>query len=185
MRFAPAIGLLALTLSLAPVTAFAQNLTVSGSPLPDQPYTLIYPDVMVTSGEVGGPVTINHPGLPLQCVLSIVAIEDTGWTADSALAELDPAAVSAGWSEAFPGFTVGPSKITSYQSNPALQYEGNSPGTEGGPITLVHTETVDDGNGYTLDCFYATEMASEVRPVVDTIIANFSTQQDAQPVVTP
>ena len=31
------------------------------------------------------------------------------------------------------------------------------------------------GNGYTLDCFYATEMAAEARPIVDSIIANFST----------
>ncbi|KRA45617.1 hypothetical protein [Devosia sp. Root635] len=186
MRFAPAIGgLLALSLSLAPVAAFAQTAGISGSPLPDQPYTLIYPDVMVTSGEPGGPLTINHPGLPLQCVLTVVPVEDTGWTAEGALGALDPATVAAGWSETFPGFTLGASLITNYQSNPALQYEGTSTGAEQGPITLVHTETVAAGNGYTLDCFYATEMAAEARPVVDAIIANFSTRQDAQPVVTP
>ena len=183
MKFAPAV--LALSLSLAPVAAFAQSLAISGSPLPDQPYTLIYPDVMVTSGEVGGPVTINHPTLPLQCVLTVVPVEDTGWTAEGALAALDPVAVAAGWDQTFPGFTLGASLVTNYQSNPALQYEGTSTGGEQGPITLVHTETVDGGNGYTLDCFYATEMAAEARPVVDTIIANFSTRQDAQPVVTP
>ena len=186
MRFIPAIGgLFALSVSLLPVAVFAQNLAITGSPLPDQPYTLIYPDVMVTSGEIGGPQTINHPGLPLQCVLTIVPVEDTSWTAEGALAALDPATVAAGWNETFPGFTLGTSQISNYQSNPALQYEGTSPGTEGGPITLVHTETVDTGNGYTLDCFYATEVAAEARPVVDSIIANFSTKQDAQPVVTP
>ena len=184
MRFAPAI--LTLSLSLVPVAAFAQNLTISGSPLPDQPYTLIYPDVMQSSGELGGPVTINHPTLPLQCVLTVVAVEDTGWTAEGALAALDPATVAAGWNETGPGFTLGASLVTNYQSNPALQYEGTSPGAEqGGPITLVHTETVDTGNGYTLDCFYATEMAAEARPVVDAIIANFSTKQDAQPITSP
>ncbi|KQX34061.1 hypothetical protein ASD04_17620 [Devosia sp. Root436] len=183
MRFLPAV--LALSLSFLPVAAYAQTAGISGSPLPDQPYTLIYPDVMVTSGEPGGPLTINHPGLPLQCVLTVVPVEDTGWTAEGALAELDAAAVAAGWSETFPGFTLGASLVTRYQSNPALQYEGTSTGSEQGPITLVHTETVDAGNGYTLDCFYATEMAAEARPVVDAIIANFSTRQDAQPVVTP
>ena len=187
MRLAPAIGgLLALSLSLLPITAFAQALAVDGSPLPDQPYTLIYPDVMATSGEAGGPLTINHPTLPLQCVLTVVPVEDTGWTAEGALAALDPATVAAGWNDTFPGFTLGASQITRYQSNPALQYEGTSTGAEdGGPITLVHTETVEAGHGYTLDCFYATEVAAEARPVVDTIIANFSTQQDAQPIVTP
>lgn len=187
MRHAPAIGgLLALSFCLLPVAAPAQALTIDGSPLPDQPYTLIYPDVMATSGEIGGPVTINHPGLPLQCVLTVVPVEDTGWTAEGALAALDPSAVAAGWNETFPGFTLGASLVTRYQSNPALQYEGTSAGSdEGGAITLVHTETVEAGNGYTLDCFYATELAAEARPIVDAIIANFSTRQDAQPVVTP
>lgn len=187
MRQIPAIGgLLALPFCLLPVAALAQGLTVDGSPLPDQPYTLIYPDVMVTSGELGGPVTINHPGLPLQCVLTVVPVEDTTWTAEGALAALDPVTVAAGWSQTFPGFTLGTSLVTRYQNNPALQYEGTSTGSdEAGPITLVHTETVDAGNGYTLDCFYASEMAAEARPIVDAIIANFSTEQDAQPVVTP
>ena len=186
MRFSPASGgILALSLCLLPVAAHAQNAGISGSPLPDQPYTLIYPDVMVTSGTPGGPLTINHPGLPLHCVLTVVPVEDTGWTAEGALAALDPATVASGWNQTFPGFTLGASLVTNYQSNPALQYEGTSTGGEQGPITLVHTETVDGDNGYTLDCFYATEMAAEARPVVDAIIANFSTEQDAQPIVTP
>lgn len=183
MRFVPAI--LAFSLSLMPVAAYAQNLAVTGSPLPDQPYTFIYPDVMAISGELGGPQTINHPALPLQCVLTVVPVEDTGWTADGALAALDPAAVASGWNDTFPGFALGTSRVTAYQSNPALQYEGSGTGGEQGAITLVHTETVDAGNGYTLDCFYATDVAAEARPIVDSIVANFSTRQDAQPVVTP
>lgn len=183
MRFVPAV--LALSLCLVPVAAFAQTAGISGSPLPDQPYTLIYPNVMVTSGELGGPVTINHPGLPLQCLLTVVPVEDTSWTAEGALAALDPATVAAGWNETFPGFVLGASLVTSYQSGPALQYEGTSTGGAQGPIVLVHSETVDAGNGYTLDCFYATEKAAEARPIVDSIIANFSTKLDAQPVVTP
>lgn len=183
MRLVPAI--LAFSLCLLPVAASAQTLTISGSPLPDQPYTFIYPDVMVASGELGGPVTINHPTLPLQCLLTVVPVEDTSWTADGALAALDPVAVAAGWQETLPGFEVLESVVTAYQSGPALQYQGTSQGETGTTVTLVHTETVDGGNGYTLDCFYATEMGAEARPVVDAIIANFSTKQDAQPVVTP
>ncbi|SFC59486.1 hypothetical protein [Devosia psychrophila] len=184
MKLAPAIGgFFALALSFVPVTAFAQNAGISGSPLPDQPYTLIYPEVMVTGGEAGGPLTINHPAMPLQCVLAVVAVEDTTWTADGALASLDYPVVSEGWNDTLPGFTLGASKVTNYQSNPALQYEGASTGTaENGPVTLVHTETVDTGNGYTLDCFYPTEVAAQARPIVDSIVANFSTRQDAQPV---
>jgi hypothetical protein len=186
MRFAPATSsLMVLLLSLMPATAWAQNLTAEGSPLPDQPYTLIFPDVMTTSGEPGGPLTINHPTLPLQCILTVVPVDDTSWTPESALAALDPVTVAAGWNETFPGFTLGASRITNYQSNPALQYEGSTPASEPGAITLVHTETVDGGNGYTLDCFYGTELAGDVRPLVDAIVANFSTRQDAQPVVTP
>jgi len=184
MKLAPAIGgFFALALSFVPVTAFAQNAGISGSPLPDQPYTLIYPEVMVTGGEAGGPLTINHPAMPLQCVLAVVAVEDTTWTADGALASLDYPVVSEGWNDTLPGFTLGASRVTNYQSNPALQYEGASTGTaENGPVTLVHTETVDTGNGYTLDCFYPTEVAAQARPIVDSIVANFSTRQDAQPV---
>ena len=57
MRLVPAV--LALSLSLVPASVFAQDTGISGSPLPDQPYTLIYPGVMVTSGEPGGPLTID------------------------------------------------------------------------------------------------------------------------------
>lgn len=184
MKFAPAFGgFLLLSLSLVPVTAFAQEVGISGSPLPDQPYTLIYPQVMVTGGEVGGPLTINHPEMPLQCVLAVIPVEDTTWTAEDALSTLDPAAVAAGWTDTLPGFTLGTSLVTNYQSNAALQYEGASAASgDSGPVTLVHTETVDGGNGYTLDCFYPTEVAAEARPIVDSIIANFSTRQDAKPI---
>ena len=110
-------------------------------------------------------------------------VDDDGWTADGALATLDAGAVASGWNDTLPGFTLGTSLVTNYQSNPALQCEGASAGAgDAGPVTLVHTETVDAGNGYTLDCFYPSEAAATARPIVDSIIANFSTQQDAQPV---
>jgi len=184
MKLGSAAGsLLAIGIGLLPAAAMAQSLVLSGSPLPDQPYTLIYPDIMVESGEPGGPVTINHPGAPLQCMLSVVPVDDTGWTAEAALANLDEAAVVRSWSATFPGFVLGNRTITAYQSGPALFYEGASTGAEGSAaISLVHTETVSGENGYTLDCYYATEFAEQARPLVDFIIANFSTEQDAQPI---
>lgn len=184
MKFGSAAAyFVAIGVGLLPMAAMAQSLTISGSPLPDQPYTLIYPDVMVESGEPGGPVTINHPGAPLQCVLTVVPVDDTGWSAEAALADLDEAAVARGWDATFPGFVLGARAITAYQSGPALIYEGANSGTpDSAPISLVHTETVSGENGYTLDCFYATEFAEQSRPLVDFIIANFSTHQDAQPV---
>jgi len=188
MKFASAIGgLLALSISLLPVAAFAQDsgaVGSTGSPLPDQPYTLIYPQAMVTGGDqLGGPVTINHSEMPLQCILAVIPVEDTEWTADGALSSLDAASVAEGWSDTLPGFTLGTSLVTNYQSGPALQYEGTSAGSDTAPATtLVHTETVATGNGYTLDCLYPTEVATNARPIVDAIIANFSTQQDADPI---
>lgn len=183
MRFKPApSSLAALFVVLSPVAAFAQGLSITGSPLPDQPYTLIYPDVMTATGDPGGPVTINHPGAPLQCVLTVVPVEDTGWTAQAALAALDEATVTAGWSETLPGFVLGSRTVTDYQNKQALLYDGTSTDSpQGVPLTVVHTETVDAGNGYTLDCIFATDVAAEARPLVDSIIANFSTQQDAAP----
>ncbi|WEK05599.1 MAG: hypothetical protein P0Y65_04910 [Candidatus Devosia phytovorans] len=184
MKFAPAFSLLALLTSLLPVAAFAQDVGSSGSPLPDQPYTLIYPPNMVTGGDqIGGPVTVNHPEMPLQCILAVIPVEDTAWTAEGALASLDAASVAEGWSDTLPGFALGASLVTNYQSGPALQYEGTNAASDTAPATtLVHTETVAEGNGYTLDCLYPTEVAANARPIVDAIIANFSTSQDAQPV---
>jgi hypothetical protein len=184
MYFRPLLaGVATLSLCLAPAAAFAQNVAATGSPLPDQPYTLIHPEAMTVSGEVGGAVTINHPDAPLQCVLTVVPVEDTGWTAENALAALDDAAVSQSWSETFPGFVLTNKTTTAYQSDSALLYEGTSTDSpQGVPLTIVHTETVNTAHGYTLDCFYATEVAEQARPLVDFIIANFSTQQDAEPV---
>lgn len=179
----PLGAVLAAAFLLVPAAALAQEAGITGSPLPDQPYTLIYPPAMtVAGGEIGGPVTINHPEVPLQCTLAVVAVEESTWTAETALASLDTAAVVTGWSQTLPEFALGATGVTNIQSGPALQYEGTSPGSdESGPVTLVHTETVANGNGYTLDCFYPTEAAATSRPLVNYIISNFSTAQDAEP----
>lgn len=161
--------------------AFAQSVNVTRSVLTDQPYTLIYPDVMVATGGADEPLTINHPDAPLQCSLTIVPVEDTGWTPENALSSLDDAAVSANWTTTFPGFTLGTKGVTAYQSGPALIYDGQSTDSPMGvPVTIVHTETVATSRGYVLDCLFATEVAERARPIVDFIIANFSTHADAE-----
>ena len=127
MNLRPAIGCIAaLSLALVPATAFAQSVNVTRSILPDQPYTLIYPDAMVASGGVDEPLVINHANAPLQCDLTIVPVEDTSWTPESALASLVDADVVAGWSETFPGFALTSKSTTAYQSNTALTYDGTS-----------------------------------------------------------
>ena len=182
MKFRPAIGCVAaISMGLVPGAAFAQSVNLTRSILPDQPYTLIYPDTMIASGGATGPLTINHPNAPLQCDLTIVPVEDTGWTAESALASLVDDDVVASWAETFPGFELGAKATTAYQSGAALIYEGTSTDSPMGvPLTIVHTETVDNGRGYALDCLFATEVAPQARPIVDFIIANFSTRADAE-----
>lgn len=180
--------------ALLPVTAYAQasfSVAITRSILLNQPFTLIYPDVMTASGGGADPLTINHPDAPLQCNLEVVpAVDDTAWTPDSALASFDDAAIAADWTDTFPGFTVATKGKIAYQSGPALIYDGQSTASPMGvPLTIVHTETVDGGRGYVLDCLFATSVAEQARPIVDFIIANFSTKADAEccigAVVTP
>lgn len=176
-----AIGTCLFAAALLPATAFAQSVSLTRSILPDQPYTLIYPEAMTASGGGADPLTINHPDAPLQCDLEIVPVEDTGWTADGALSALNDTEVAAGWTQTFPGFTVATKGTTAYQSGPALIYDGQSTNSPMGvPLTIVHTETVDSGRGYSLDCLFATSVAAQARPIVDFIIANFSTKADAE-----
>jgi hypothetical protein len=185
-RLAATVVLATSSLFLAsPVFAQSEiaGLTVSGSPLPDQPYTLIFPSEMSQSGEIGGAVTINHANMPLQCVLTVVPVEPMPWDAQTELAELDDAEIIGAWSNTFPGFALTTKGTTSYQSGLALSYAGTSEDSpQGAPLTIHHTESVDGANGYVLDCFYATESTEAARPVVDFIIANFSTKFDAKPI---
>ena len=181
MRQHPTLGLAAgLLLGVLPGVAMAQSVSISRSVLENQPYTLIYTDPMVASGGLDAPVVINHPDAPLQCSMSIVPVEDSDWSAETALSSLDDGEVVAGWAETFPGFTLGNKAVVAYQSGPALLYDGTSTDSPMGmPLTIVHTETVNGARGYTLDCFYDTAGETQLRPLVDFIIANFSTAADA------
>lgn len=182
MKHAAVAGIAVLSLVIAPSLVAAQNISLTRSILPDAPYTLIFPEPMVVAGSDIEPVrvTINHPGAPLQCDMSIVPVEDTSWSAQEAVAALDEAEVAAAWADVMPGFTLGAKGTLPYQDAQALFYDGTSQESSMGvPLTLVHTETVAEGRGYTLDCYYATAEAANARPIVDFIIANFSTRADA------
>lgn len=173
--------LLGMGAAATPIAALGQSVNVTRSIFADQPYTLIYPESMIAVGGAGEPLTINHPNAPLQCDLSVVPVEDASWTAETALSGLDTTAVSIAWSDTFPGFAVSKSGTMQYQDATALYYEGTSDSSPmQTPITLVHTETVAAGRGYSLDCIYATAVAEQARPAVDFIIANFSTRSDAE-----
>lgn len=170
-----------LGLALMPALAAAQSVNVTRSILTDLPYTLIYPAEMVATGGGDAPLTINHPDAPLQCEMSVVPVEDTDWSAEAALAGIDDGEIAAAWAGPLPGFSLSSKGLTSYQDATALTYEGTSTDSAMGvPLTLVHTETVSTGRGYVLDCIFAADQAEQARPLVDFIIANFSTRADAE-----
>lgn len=182
-------GLLAaLTLALAMTPAAAQSINVSRSILADRPYTVIYPEVLslMPGGNADEVLLLNHPDVPLQCSLAIVDVEEEQWSAEAAVAALDDAALEALWSADFPGFTLRAKGVTQYQSGPALIYEGASESSPFGlPLEVVHTETVVGNLGYVLECLFAAELAEELRPLVDFVVANFSTRSDGQLLTPP
>lgn len=182
MKMHTALALLAsLTMALAPTLALAQSVSLTRSILPDLPYTIIYPEPMIASGGPGSPIVISHPNAPLRCDLAVVPVEDTAWTAEAALGAFNAAEITAGWSESLPGFALSGQRLAQFQDTTALAYEGTSTGSPMDvPVTLVHAETVTNGRGYALDCVYATDAAAQTRPIVDFIIANFSTRADAE-----
>ncbi|QQR40323.1 hypothetical protein [Devosia rhizoryzae] len=174
-------GLAACGMVLAPVLVLAQEVSITRSVLQDLPYTLIYPAVLQATGGGVDPVTLNHPQAPLQCDMHVVPVEDTSWTVDGALAELDDAEVASAWADTLPGFAVASKGTVQYQDAAALTYEGTSTDSAMGmPLTLVHTETVASGRGYVLDCLFAADQAEQARPLVDFIVTNFSTRADAE-----
>lgn len=181
MKYNAVAALAVLSLVLSPALAAAQSVVVTRSVLPALPYTLIYPEPMIASGGGADPLVINHPEAPLQCEMRVVPVEDTGWTAETALDQINDGDVATSWAEIMPSFAMGAKGITSYQDATALIYDGSSPESAMGvPLTVVHTETVSNGRGYILDCLYATAEAEQARPIVDFIIANFATRLDAE-----
>jgi hypothetical protein len=44
------------------------------------------------------------------------------------------------------------------------------------PINVIHAEAVDGGRTYAVECLYDRSADADARPMVDFIIANFSTR---------
>ena len=154
----------------------------------DLPYTAIYPNVLrsVDDGNSETILTLQHPDALLQCDFFSVAGAPTGWSADAALSSLDVAGIEATWAPNFPGFTLGNQTVTRFQSGPALLYEGKSSSSPMGPaVNVVHAEAVDNGRTYAVECLVDGAVAADARPMIDFIIANFSTQSDAQCCIDP
>ncbi len=154
----------------------------------DRPYTLIYPDVL-SSIDDGSPVTIatlRHPDAPLQCDAMIADGAPAGWVAETAVEALDVAGTEQTWVTDFPGFVITNKALANFQSGPALLYEGESTDSPLDlPLHIVHAEAVDSGRTYVLECLVEKSVAEGARPLIDFLIANFSTRSDGECCVDP
>lgn len=162
--------------------AMAQAINATRSSLPDLPYTLLYPDVMIAS-ENGpdGRVRLNHVNAPVRCDLVVIPVEDAEWTPQSALDAFDRPLVQSQWNGMFPGFTITDAAVAPIHGGEALVYRGSSPESDLSlGLDFVHLETVDENRGYVLDCFYPTAIAPSAKPMVDFVVGNFSTRSDAE-----
>jgi hypothetical protein len=154
----------------------------------DLPYTAIYPEVMrsVDDGSSETILTISHPDALLRCDFFSVPGAPEGWSAADALSSLDIAGIESSWTPNFPGFKLSGQSVTSFASGPALFYEGTSESSPMGlPVHVVHAEAVDSGRTYAVECLVDRAVAAQARPMIDFIIANFSTRSDAQCCINP
>lgn len=154
----------------------------------DRPYTISYPDVLqpVDDGSADSVVTLLHTSGPLQCNAFVVDGASRDWNAETALANLDVNGIVASWAPDFPGFKVTRQTVTQFQSGPALMFEGDSENSPfGTPLRVVHAEAVDDGRFYAVECMVELAEADDARPMIDFIIANFSTRSDGTCCVDP
>jgi hypothetical protein len=169
---------------LAPVVAQDQMQVVIDRSLTEEiPYTLIYPSVMpsIDDGSTDTILTISRPDIFAQCDLIAVPDADAAWSAQAALEKLDVAGIESNWTPAFPGFRITDQAVNRIASGDALVYRGSSASSPLSiPANVVHVEVVDSGRRYTLDCVYDQAFDADTRPVIDFIIANFSTRSDGE-----
>lgn len=169
--------------------ALAQNqMLIDRGLTEDLPYTAIYPNVLqsVDDGNSETILTLQHPDAFVRCDVFAVPGAPDGWTAEDALENLDISGIEATWAPDFPGFKVTAQSVARFASGPALLYEGaadNSP--MGVPVSVVHAEAVDGGRTYAIECLLDRAVATEARPMIDFIVANFSTRSDGQCCVNP
>lgn len=149
----------------------------------DLPYTAIYPKVLrsVDDGSSATILTLEHPDAPLRCDIFAVPGGEADWSAENALDKLDVAGIEATWAPDFHGFKLVAKAVTNFASGPALLYEGESDDSPlGVPLRIVHAETVAGGLTYAIECLMEKSLSGEARPLVDFVIANFSTRSDGE-----
>lgn len=154
----------------------------------ERPFTVIYPSVLepIDDGSDVTVVTLRHPDAAMQCDAMIQDGASADWNAESALSSLDPAGIVTAWSPDFPGFRLTGQSLTQFQSGPALMFEAESDSSPFAvPLRIVHAEAVDGGRFYAVECLVEQSAAADARPMIDFIIANFSTRSDANCCVDP
>jgi hypothetical protein len=178
----------AFAMACGPVAAQEIQVVIDRSLTDDPPYTAIYPEVLQTTDD-GNPqtiLTLRHPEAPLQCDVFVLPDAPGEWNAEAALASFDVPTIEAAWAPTFPGFHVTARSVTRFASGPALLYEGASDGSPFNvPVATVHAEAVANGRTYAVACLAAQDAIDQARPLVDFIIANFSTNSEGQCCVDP
>ncbi len=155
---------------------------------PERPFTLIYPSVLQPIDDESDVTvaTLRHPDAAMQCDAFVQDGAADGWSAEGALQTLDTQAIVNTWTPDFPGFTLSGQSVTSFQSGPALMFEGTSDNSPFGvPVHIVHAEAADGGRFYVVECLVDASAANEARPMIEFIIANFSTRADGTCCVDP
>ncbi len=162
------------------------SVSVTRGLMKDQPYTIIYPDVLkATTGTGDDLLTLDYPGAPLQCVATLKP-GIAAMTADEALANFDKAAVEADWRKYFANFTVTAQSVGKLRNVPALRYTGDTGKTDKGNQSLViRAEAVDEGRRYAMECLVGVDVAAEAQPLIEFLIANFSTRSDGECCIDP
>ena len=170
------------TAALFAGSALAQErVSITRGTDPSLPFTIIYPEVLrpFEDGNATTILTLRHPDAPLQCDVFSVAGVTGGWTAENALTQLDTAGIEESWGADFPNFRIVEQRLTAFASGPALLYEAESDDSPlGVPLHIIHAETIDNDRTYAIECLIERGVAEEARPLVDFVIANFSTRSD-------
>jgi hypothetical protein len=175
--------------AVPPVSAQEQvQMVVVQGQTPERPFTVIYPDVLevVDDGSDVTVLTLRHPNAVMQCDAMVQDGAGSGWSAESALENLDVDGIVSTWSPDFTGFKVTGQSISQFQSGPALMFEAESDSSPlGVPLKIIHAEATDGGRFYAIECLVERGAANDARPMVDVIIANFSTRSDGTCCVDP
>lgn len=155
----------------------------------DLPYSIYYPNVLqsIDDGNSQTIMTLQPSSEKFfQCDVFAVQGGPDNWSADEAAKTLDVGAIESSWSPDFPGFKLTGQSVAAFSSGPALRYEGQSENSPMNvPINVIHAEAVDGGRTYAIECLYDRGTDADARPLVDFIIANFSTKSDGQCCINP